>query len=220
MGIVSQRNSGAVQMDIENRDGIWWPKDDIEQWKWMPKQITTIPELVKWVPERNLVVHAGGNCGIWSKIYSPLFKEVVTFEPNDLNYECFKRNVDEPNVTVYKAGLSNKEGFCRSVEGDGKHNFGALQIEEANEGIRMMTIDSLNLNPDLIQLDVEGFEENALKGALKTIMRSRPVIIIKQQGLGKNGMTDAEIAIMIQRLGYSFVERVMADNVFIPVELT
>jgi FkbM family methyltransferase len=176
--------------------------------------------LVKWVPERNLVVHAGGNCGIWSKIYSPLFKEVVTFEPNDLNFECFKRNVDESNVTVYKAGLSNKEGFCRSVEGDGKHNFGALQIEEAEAGIRMMTIDSLNLNPDLIQLDVEGFEENALKGALKTIMRSRPVIIIEQQGLGKNGMTDAEIAIMIQRLGYIFVERVMADNVFIPVELT
>jgi hypothetical protein len=51
-------------------------------------------------------------------------------------------------------------------------------------------------------------------------MRSRPVIIIEQQGLGKNGMTDDEIAIMIQRLGYSFVERVMADNVFIPVELT
>jgi len=82
----------------------------------------------------------------------------------------------------------------------------------------MMTIDSLNLNPDLIQLDVEGFEENAIRGAQKTIMRSRPIIIIEQKKLAKNGMNDAEIAIMIQRMGYFFAERVWSDNVFIPIE--
>jgi FkbM family methyltransferase len=203
---------------IEQRDGWWWPKDDIEAWKWIPIEIAAIPDLVKWVPERNLVIHAGGNCGVWSKIYSPLFKEVVTFEPNDINFECFKRNVDEANVTIYKAGLSDKEGFCKSVDGDGDKNYGALQIEEAEEGIPMMTIDSLNLNPDLIQLDVEGFEENAIRGARNTIMRSRPIIIIEQKKLAKNGMNDAEIAIMIQRMGYFFAERVWSDNVFIPVE--
>jgi FkbM family methyltransferase len=203
---------------IEQRDGWWWPKDDIEAWKWIPIEIAAIPDLVKWVPERNLVIHAGGNCGVWSKIYSPLFKEVVTFEPNDINFECFKRNVDEANVTIYKAGLSDKEGFCKSVDGDGDKNYGALQIEEAEEGIPMMTIDSLNLNPDLIQLDVEGFEENAIRGARNTIMRSRPIIIIEQKKLAKNGMNDAEIAIMIQRMGYFFAERVWSDNVFIPIE--
>ena len=82
-----------------------------------------------------------------------------------------------------------------------------------------MTIDSLNLNPDLIQLDVEGFEENALKGAFDTIMRARPIIIIEQKRLAKNGMDDAEIAIMIQKLGYFFAERVWSDNVFIPAEM-
>ena len=203
---------------IENRDGWWWPKEDVEAWKWIPVEIQAIPDLVKWVPERNLVMHAGGNCGVWSKIYSPLFKEDVTFEPNDINFECFKRNVNEPNVTIYKAGLSDKEGFCKSVDGDGDKNYGALQIEEATEGIPMMTIDSLNLNPDLIQLDVEGFEENAIRGARNTIMRSRPIIIIEQKKLAKNGMNDAEIAIMIQRMGYFFAERVWSDNVFIPVE--
>ena len=68
-------------------------------------------------------------------------------------------------------------------------------------------------------MDVEGFEENALKGARKTIMRARPIIIIEQKGLGKNGMTDAEIAIMVQRMGYHFAERVWSDNVFVPIEL-
>ena len=82
--------------------------------------------------------------------------------------------------------------------------------------IPMVTIDSLNVNCDLIQLDVEGFEENALKGAYLTIERCKPVIIIEQKRLGKNGMTDAEIAIMIQDWGYYFAERVISDNVFIP----
>jgi FkbM family methyltransferase len=204
---------------IENRDGWWWPKADVEAWKWIPREMQAIPELVKWVPKRGLVIHAGGNCGVWSKIYSPLFEKVVTFEPDDVNFECFKRNVDEQNVEIYKAGLSDKAGFCRMVEGDGEKNAGALQIEESDEGIPMMTIDSLNLDPDLLQLDVEGFEENALKGAKKTIMRSRPIIIIEQKKLGKNGMTDPEIAIMIQRMGYFFAERVWSDNVFIPMEL-
>lgn len=203
---------------IENRDGWWWPKDDVQAWQWIPKEIAAIPDLVKWVPERNLVIHAGANCGVWSKIYAQLFKDVVTFEPNDINFECFQRNVSEPNVKIYKAGLSDKSGFCKSVEGDEGQNYGALQIEEADEGIPMMTIDSLDLNPDLIQLDVEGFEENALRGAQKTIMRSRPIIIIEQKKLAKNGMNDAEIAIMIQRIGYYFAERVWSDNIFIPIE--
>ena len=204
---------------IENRDGWWWPKNDVEAWNWIPREMQAIPELVKWVPKRDLVIHAGGNCGVWSKIYSGLFTKVVTFEPDDVNFECFKRNVDEQNVEIHKAGLSDKAGFCRMVEGDGEKNAGALQIEECESGIPMMTIDSLNLNPDLLQLDVEGFEENALKGAKKTIMRSRPIIIIEQKKLGKNGMTDPEIAIMIQRMGYFFAERVWSDNVFIPIEL-
>ena len=208
----------TIENQIEQRDGWWWPKDDVQAWKWIPQEIAAIPDLVKWVPNRNLVLHAGGNCGVWSNIYAELFDKVVTFEPNDINYECFKRNVNNPKVEIYKAGLSDKEGFCRSVEGDEGQNFGALQIEEAEEGIPMMTIDSLNIDPDLIQLDVEGFEENALKGAFNTIMRSRPVIIIEQKRLAKNGMDDAEIAIMIQKLGYFFAERVWSDNVFIPAE--
>jgi FkbM family methyltransferase len=203
---------------IENRDGWWWPKSDVEAWKWIPVEMQAIPDLVKWVPHRGLVIHAGGNCGVWSKIYADLFAKVVTFEPDDVNFECFKRNVSNENVEIYKAGLSDKEGFCKMVEGDGEANAGALQIEETQDGIPMMTIDSLNLSPDLIQLDVEGFEENALRGARNTIMRSRPIIIIEQKKLAKNGMNDAEIAIMIQRMGYFFAERVWSDNVFIPVE--
>lgn len=206
-------------MEIELRDGWWWPKDDVEAWKWIPREIHAIPDLLKWVPNRGLVVQAGANCGVWIRIYAELFQKVVTFEPDDTNWECLTRNVSEANVEMHKAGLSDKMGFCKTVEGDEPNNAGALQIEEAESGTPMITIDSLNLNPDLIQLDVEGFEENALKGARETILRCKPVIIIEQKKLAKNGMTDAEIAFMIQDMGYYFAERVWSDNVFIPHHL-
>jgi len=219
MDTVSQLNFGGQPVDmtelIELRDGWWWPKHDKEAWKWIPREIQALPELLKWVPERGTIIQAGANCGVWIKAYSSLFNKVYTFEPNDLNWECLLRNVNEPNVNMTKAGLSDRMGYCKSVDGEAE-NWGAMQIEEADFGIPMVTIDSLNIDCDLIQLDVEGFEENALKGAFQTIQRCKPVIIIEQKGLGKNGMTDAEIAIMIQDWGYYFAERVISDNVFIP----
>ena len=45
-------------------------------------------------------------------------------------------------------------------------------------------IDSLNLDPDLIHLDVEGFEAFALLGAQATIARVKPLIVLETNGSG------------------------------------
>jgi hypothetical protein len=46
--------------------------------------------------------------------------------------------------------------------------------------IPMITIDSLGLDDiDLMQLDLEGFEYDALVGARETIERCKPVIIVE-----------------------------------------
>jgi hypothetical protein len=42
----------------------------------------------------------------------------------------------------------------------------------------------LDLDPDLIHLDVEGFEAFALLGAKETIARSRPLIVLETNGSG------------------------------------
>jgi hypothetical protein len=56
---------------------------------------------------------------------------------------------------------------------------------------------------DFIQLDIEGFELRALKGAAETITRSHPVIMVEQKGLGERiGDTDTEVVAWLERMGY------------------
>jgi FkbM family methyltransferase len=45
--------------------------------------------------------------------------------------------------------------------------------------VRVMPLDGLNLSPDLIKMDVEGFEQQALQGLEKTISNHFPALIIE-----------------------------------------
>ena len=67
------------------------------------------------------------------------------------------------------------------LKNDNKKNAGTHRIDSrSRDGIEVeaITIDSLNLdNVDLIHLDLESYEDNAIRGAINTIKRCRPVII-------------------------------------------
>ena len=45
--------------------------------------------------------------------------------------------------------------------------------------VRVVPLDSFSLKPDLIKLDVEGFEQQALKGLEKTLRFQRPALLIE-----------------------------------------
>jgi hypothetical protein len=70
----------------------------------------------------------------------------------------------------------------------------------------MYRIDDLNLpSCDLIHLDVEGYEAAALQGAIETIKKFKPVVIIERDS-GANVVTD---------LGYTKYKKLMMDSVYI-----
>jgi FkbM family methyltransferase len=53
-----------------------------------------------------------------------------------------------------------------------------LEIEEREVEVR--TLDSFNLHPDVIKIDVEGAELEVLKGGYNTIAQSRPTLLIEE----------------------------------------
>ncbi len=71
--------------------------------------------------------------------------------------------------------------------------------------IPMQTIDSLDLAEcDLIWLDIEGYEVNALKGAKKTIDRFQPAVIIEESGNeGLHGLTQNAASDWLKASGYA-----------------
>jgi FkbM family methyltransferase len=110
------------------------------------------------------------------------------FEPSMENYRCAKITAEInalSNVTLAHAGLGAQRAraFVRTIdEVRGPLGGGATIAADGAETVDIVTIDDAvdGRAVSLIQLDVEGYEEKALAGALRTIERCRPVLILEE----------------------------------------
>lgn len=132
------------------------------------------------------IVHAGTFFGDMIPDFSKSVSgSVYAFEPVFENYILAKLCVDTndlSNVILMNTALSDSLGnlYISTSEGDGKHAGGGSTISDKGEICAAISIDILNIEDlVLIQLDVEGHELTALKGAQETIQKSRPVIAIE-----------------------------------------
>lgn len=206
--------------EIEIRDGWYWPKTDISCWKFMQAYPTLPTIITKLVPNKRVVVQAGGNCGFYPKQYASLFETVYTFEPEWLNFYCLNLNVDEPNVIKNQSCLGNTRGLVN------------LAIKEKNRGKNYVNgpgicptyrIDDLTLEVcDLIHLDIEGYEYYALQGAIETIARCKPVIVIEMWDKLANRFEEninEKTEELLTGLGYVYSQTLYdSDKVYIPNE--
>ena len=133
------------------------------------------------VKHYNTVITAGANCGLYTRVYAHKFKNVYAFEPHWLNFYCLTRNCPEKHVYKFNCALSNSSGVQSLYECDNT-NMGMYKLIEGESNLKVpkITIDSLNLDwCDLIQLDVEQHEAEVIEGALETIKKFKPVIIVE-----------------------------------------
>ena len=86
----------------------------------------------------------------------------------------------------------------------------------------IIIIDNLNLpGCDLIQLDVEGYELNALLGAIETIKKYKPVLCIEfcEKWLNRYDATSGKILELLKELNYIQIDEYGVDKIFVPNEL-
>lgn len=120
--------------------------------------------------------------------------KVWAFEPNLENYRCARITIEIngiENVTLAHAGLGSKQEnlLIKTTDKNGRSLGGASRIidigsneETRAEIVQIVTIDGAvpsNRKVSIIQLDVEGYEKEALSGALYTIQRCLPIIILE-----------------------------------------
>jgi FkbM family methyltransferase len=202
---------------IELREGWWWPKKDIMAWKFIRKEVNDIDEIVKYVKNKSYVIQAGGNMGMWPVKYATIFENVFTFEPDDINLYCLKKNVNSNNITVYPYAVGETTRNI-SMEVMLEKNRGANRVVFGGD-TPMITIDELNFEGcDLLQLDVEGFEHQAVLGAIETIKKFKPVIVLELKSHGEHyGFTDDETINFVKSLGYKLETTLRADHIFLPI---
>ena len=196
--------------------GLLWPTHDVTCLKVIWSELYSLEKVISNTPRKRVAVQAGGNVGVFAKRLAEEFELVHTFEPDEQNYECLKLNATEPNIRTYEAALGATNGFTSLTFEDG--NCGAHYVGEGHY-TPMVTIDSLGLEHcDLIYLDIEGYEMEALKGAAETIKRCRPTIAIEDKGLIRR--YEAEVVRVspwvAERFNYEIVASFGADILLKP----
>lgn len=111
--------------------------------------------------------------------------QVHAFEPMPETFQdlCFsvKQSGLTHRVSCHNFALGSEDGVATAALPDGVHS-GTAQLGTRSTGteVAVHAADQLNLpDPDLIKLDVEGFEAAVLQGAKVTLTRARPMIIME-----------------------------------------
>lgn len=172
------------------------------------------------------IVHAGAYFGDFLPALSKsLFgaAHLWAFEPSSENYACARRTVELnalQNVTLVHAGLGAAAGmqtFKTGRASDPSLGGASRAVKHrqpggAYEEVPIVAVDDLvpiDRPVAIIQLDVEGFEQEALTGALKTIRYHRPILIL--ENVPKD---DDWFAREILSLGYGEISKVHGNRVF------
>lgn len=206
---------GIVCGEISDYDGTWWPTECTRARMYHAATMTDIEYILSFVTGTKLCIQAGGNVGLWPKEFSKHFEAVYTFEPDHVNFRCLNLNCDEKNIVKTQAALGSHAAFIdlhRISNNCGAHSVGGYGL------IPTLRIDDFGFtNCDLIQLDIEGYEHNALLGAIETIKKFHPVIVVEDKGLSeKYGTEKGHIETWLKDFGYSLVSEIHRDLIFIP----
>jgi FkbM family methyltransferase len=120
---------------------------------------------------------------------------VWAFEPSGENYRCARATVTLnglENVTLRHAGLDVQSGtaLLATTDRTGLPLGGASRVVRdrararwsENEQVDLVAVDDVvgsDRRVAVVQLDVEGHERQALTGALRTVTRCRPLIVLE-----------------------------------------
>ena len=204
------------------KDNKWvWPAADQKSWEGQQEYLDLVKYILPHLKGNSVMVQAGGNCGRLLSSFVDHFNFIYTFEPDPINFYCLSQNVSADNVYKIQACLGKSNGTTRVqqlIRPDRPHDTGGVHV--CGDGyLPMLSIDSLNLPQcDLIQLDVEGYEYNALLGAIETINKYKPVLCVEfcERWLKRYDNTSDQIINLVEDLGYTLVDQYGVDKIFIP----
>ena len=171
-----------------------------------------------FIPKPGEVIYdVGSQYGDWAILWAKKYHAFVyAFEPLELNNEI-------ADINVYRNGMEDRVKVIDSLVGDGHYMTFEVRGDMFNRnpfydylGIKHLSdrklvsreserLDDifnqgwLSRNPDILKIDVEGFEHDVLLGANLLIMRFHPRIIIETH----SSILREQCTETLQNLGYT-----------------
>jgi len=151
------------------------------------------------------IIDVGGNVGLYSILAAKNIQNVgwvYSFEPVPENIKFLKNNIKLNNtkrIKVIEQALGAKEGVLELFLSDrniGTHSAAQGHSRGAESiNVKLTTIDKFSLDndikPDLVKIDVEGYDGYVLDGGQETLNKYKPTIFIEYAPL------------TLERCGYS-----------------
>lgn len=151
----------------------------------------------RWKDSCGIAVDVGANQGTYSFEMARWFRKVEAFEPNsEVSMDLAAYNPSR--VRLHSVALSSSAGQAKfhvpiSSDGIALVGWGTLQPEllgsslQFSESPKFMELPVMTRTLDsyafddvaFIKIDVEGHEEDVLRGGRQTIMRCRPVVLLE-----------------------------------------
>lgn len=168
--------------------------------------------LAEFVPTDRLALDIGANRGVYSYWLTRLCPAVWAFEPNP-DLADMLRSARLKGLIVHQAALSDQSGGSvlfvpqhktkrRLNDPGGTLNAGSSAQPGARFQVRLTRLDDLAPpTVGFIKIDVEGHEEKALDGAMATINRDRPTLLIELEERHNPGCV-GRVAARLAALGY------------------
>ncbi len=163
----------------------------------------------RFIPEGGTVIDCGTSIGDHTVTYANIVGpngRVLGFEANPDVAECCTLNLKiYPWAEIFNVGLSDSVGSSGILVSE---NVGASRLVNG-DGISLAPLDDYTKNLkrcDFIKVDIEGYEPKMLDGAIETIKRFRPAILmeINYGCLSAQGFTKESVYSRLRALGYKW----------------
>ena len=137
-----------------------------------------------FITEKRNAIDVGCRDGEYTRYLHKDFNHVFCFDYR--RRKLFHKNVDLSKITHFKCALGEEHKIIK-VSGGGSITSGKIPQEKWYDE-QLFTIDEFNFSDiDYIKIDVDGYELNVLQGAVNTIKKYNPLLIVEQE----NGDTRA-----------------------------
>lgn len=194
----------TLQVDALAKGG--WQLDHLE---------TALEHVTDW----SCAVDGGAHIGSWSLAMAKQFERVIAFEPAPDTYQALEANtLSVRNIIRNGFALGadfGTTGMAEDQRYSGGNTGGRYVTGEGN--IQVAPLDSLGLETlGFLKLDIEGYEVFALRGALDTLLRCRPVVLIevKPRMAHRFGITPHAAPEFLFEIGMVEVARAGSDWIY------
>ena len=195
-----------------------------------------LSEIRKTLKSGAVFIEGGANIGFFSLIAAKIIGPtgvVIAFEPTPTTYGYLKKNIkinNISNVIISNSGLSSSEksqSFLLSPhpEENSIIDCSSKSLKSGTKiiNIKTVTIDKFCQNNnlkkvDLIKLDIEGQELEAIKGAKEILLKNKNIKIIFELNIAyqENGIEFAnQIFTELKRLNFSNFQALLEPRIFI-----